>query len=204
MQGGSRDERLQPERGEGEASDVVGKDVDVIGGVFLGTDELADDRLVDVVKETLSDDAEADHVAVRLFAVSGRYLGDDFAEDFGHGADVIMNNLDAGGGGMNHFAHGEAEVPSGSSLGEQAAQKRTDKVAELGFGRSCIRPGRHGSEFLAGAIRVADGLEIELLLVAKVVVDGGDVGPGGLADLSYGGGLETFFGKGITSGIQQS
>jgi len=53
------------------------------------------------------------------------------------------------------------------------------------------------------AERLAPGLHVKVVLAAEVVVDGGDVGPGPLADLRHRGVVVALLGKGEAGGVQE-
>ena len=53
-------------------------------------------------------------------------------------------------------------------------------------------------------MRLANGLDIQPLLIAEVVIHRGDVGPGPLADIADRRAVETAFGKDLAGGRRDS
>jgi hypothetical protein len=95
---------------------------------------------------------------------------------------------DASGGGIVH-----------------AEQHDGDHEAQGFFGSFSQGRGVAGFRIAsAGGHRVAQNGEVQAGFIAEMIVDGGDIGSGAVADVADGGGLEAVFGENLPGGIDEA
>src|SRR5262249_34809938 len=126
-------------------------------------------------------------VTVRL----EQQLAHDSAQPLEHRAHVRLRDGVEPGSRLYKFAHKQRASPNGLRRVEAAQHERADEAVEaLLCGRfgSCAERRR---VFLQRALAErAQHLEVELLFVAEVIINGGDVGGRALADLAHRSGSE--------------
>ena len=113
---------------------------------------------------------------------------DEFVEDrdeqFEPRADVVLDEFATGVGRMQHLPHHEADLPGRLAEAEHPFEQVADEVAEFPLRQRARRPLRQ--RHLSGPLFVCvlHALDVEPLLVAEVVVDGGHVDTRGQADVA--------------------
>jgi len=151
---------------------------------FLARHEHCHDIPSRTVDKTLADDREghATQFSLREPAV------DEFVEDRDEQReprpDVVLDEFASGVGRMQHLPHHEADLPGGLAEAEHPFEQVADEVTEFPLRRRACRPLRQ--RHLSGPLLVGvlHALDIEPLLIAKVVVDGGQIHAGGQADVA--------------------
>jgi hypothetical protein len=151
---------------------------------FLARHEHCHDIPSRAVDKALADDREghATQFGLREPAV------DEFVEDRDEQReprpDVVFDEFTAGVGRMQHLPHHEAHLPGRLAEAEHPFEQVTDEVTEFPLRWCACRPLRQ--RHLPGPLLVGvlHALDVEPLLVAKVVVDGGKIHAGGEADVA--------------------
>ena len=111
-------------------------------------------------------------------------------------ADALDHDGVQRAGGINHFAGDELAVPRVAAVVEDAQEKRPHKRPQPRWGRRAgLHPHIEGELLKRARLIVSQHLAIERILVAEVVVDGGDIGAGVAADVADTRPLEATFGE---------
>lgn len=158
-----------------------------------------------LVEEALADDgggAEAD-----AFGFRGRseQVRQDRAKTLVLRAGEGLGQVVERGGWLDHFAADQFAVPCRPALVEEAVEVGVDEGTETVLGgevRIDAAPDRVLGE---GAPRgELDHGPVQALFVTEVVVDGGDVGPGPVADVANGGAAEPVLGEDFAGGFEET
>lgn len=182
-----------------------GDGVEALGRHFEIGPEQVDDRAGVRVVDDLADDAmgaEPGNIVIRRPVQNTR---EDLAHSGVVGSDDFFDNAGQGVGGLRHFVNHDAKMAGASGGGKvHAEQHGGDHEAQSFFG--CFGEGRGVARFgmaTGSGHGVAQNGEVEAGFIAKMIVDGGDVGSGASADVADSGRLEAVFGEDFAGGIDE-
>lgn len=195
---------LRADSAERELGDVIGEVLDRLVIVGVVSAQSLEDRLGVVVGKALgheASDAVADELGVGLRAEK---LPNEFSNQVIDRSDAEFDDEVHGGSRFDHFAGNQFQESRWPPGAQQVSEHGSQEGPQSLVGRS---RGVHlqaqdwavrGSEEMFG-----DG-EIEVLLVAKVIVDGGVIGLGTAADLAKRGVAIAEFAKDVGGGLEES
>ncbi len=165
----------------GDAIDLVGSHLEL--GPNAGEQGSGED-----VGEDLAHDA--DGAEARLVVVGGQaeHASDEVKHALEERTADLVDEAADGGGGLGHLVGEDAEVPIWAVSAIDAAHAGTDDSAQDVFGRSIHVEGIAYAFEFGGSGGLLDDLGVEAKLVAKVIVDRGNIGSGCDGDFTDGSG----------------
>jgi len=185
-------------------SDVISQGHGRVQSITLVSwDEHADDIVSSSIDEHLAEDAHRHPPQLGLLKLTAGQLIKNGNQSVELRADVVINEVTAGLGGLQHLTKHQPVLPPRAAKAEHPLEHISNETTKPVASWRAHRPGRErhlGDQLLMG---LPDGLVVEPLLVAKVVVDRGDVHTSRQTDMANGGGLKASLGK-LLSGRREN
>ena len=158
----------------------------------------ADDRTAVDVVDDLADDAVGTETSGCVIGRQMENFRDDAAQQVVARAHDFFDDVAESRRWLRDFMGHDANVPGGTVFGIHAAQDARNEKPESFFRGLRVDNGLLDDFALRGANGFAENFGIETELVAKVIIDGGDVGSGAGSDFTHGGGVKTDVGENFT------
>lgn len=190
--------------GQRKACDVVGQMVDARRVKFDTRKKPAEHGPAVMIENYLTNDAhgaKADGLGIRFAA---KQIADDGHKQVRKRANMLFHHGIERGAGFDHLAGHQAAMARLRARGKNAPKEGTCERVQPLFRRGFGRQAHVGRIFFQAETKtLGEHSGVKAVLVAKVIIDGGDIGARALADFPHGGRVKPDFGEDLAGGFEE-